>query len=342
MKANHHLVSDHELLSLTLHAAKTEQAATLVLLEYLLEIDTRRLYAVKAYHSLFEYCTKELGYSEPAAAERVNAVRLMRKVPDVKLHLEDGRLNLTTAAQIQRFIKTEEKVSAAKVSPEVQVEIITACLGQSKREVERTLLEMQSEPASLLTRERVRTVSATHSEIKFAVGDETLRKITALKELMGDISLESIFDQGLELLILKGQKKQGRTESATTTQPAESQEKAAYNAALPLVAAEMNHSSFSRFIPVGFKRFIFQRSKGQCEFVDTKTNRRCESRYRLQIDHIQPLALGGKTESANLRHLCQSHNLRAAFEKGLGYTKSMGIKNDNPLIAKRSGDLIFK
>lgn len=52
--------------------------------------------------------------------------------------------------------------------------------------------------------------------------------------------------------------------------------------------------------------------------MNATNQKRCESRYRLQIDHIKPIALGGKTEIKNLRHLCQAHNLRMAAEMGNG------------------------
>jgi len=35
---------------------------------------------------------------------------------------------------------------------------------------------------------------------------------------------------------------------------------------------------------------------------------RCESTRRLEIDHIQPVALGGETKPENLRLLCRAHN----------------------------------
>ncbi|HET7825738.1 MAG TPA: HNH endonuclease signature motif containing protein [Anaeromyxobacter sp.] len=40
----------------------------------------------------------------------------------------------------------------------------------------------------------------------------------------------------------------------------------------------------------------------------------CGSRRRLQPDHIQPLALGGTSDLANIRILCKFHNLLAARE----------------------------
>jgi hypothetical protein len=40
----------------------------------------------------------------------------------------------------------------------------------------------------------------------------------------------------------------------------------------------------------------------------------CASRRRLQPDHVQPLALGGTSDLANIRILCAFHNLLAARE----------------------------
>lgn len=126
-------ISDHELLNETLAAAKIEKAATLKLLDYLYEVDVRRLYAHQHYGSLFEYLVKELGFSEPAASERVSAFRLMRAVPETKSLLENGSLSLTNAAQIQRFIKTEEKVCNEKFTACQKDSVVQACLNQSKR-----------------------------------------------------------------------------------------------------------------------------------------------------------------------------------------------------------------
>ena len=140
-------LNDTELLNLTLHAAKTEKGATLALLDYLVEIDTRRLYAtVNACSSLFNYLVKELGFSHPAASERVNTVRLIRAVPPVKEHLKTGNLTLTSAAQIQHFVNAEEKVypKGRAVTAEKKHEVVEACLGKSKREVEKTLFEKHS------------------------------------------------------------------------------------------------------------------------------------------------------------------------------------------------------
>jgi hypothetical protein len=64
-------------------------------------------------------------------------------------------------------------------------------------------------------------------------------------------------------------------------------------------------------IPAATRREVFARDGEQCTFLDSE-GRRCESRMRLELDHIQPRALGGGDDSANLRARCRGHNLHAA------------------------------
>jgi hypothetical protein len=324
-------LKDHELLNFAAKAAAKEKEATLALLEYLVEIDIRMLYATKAYSSLFEYIVRELGMSEPATAERVNTIRLMRAVPEVKAHLEAGRLSLTTAAQIQRFIKTEEKVSVEKLNSSEKIAVIDACLGSSKREVEKTLLGKQSEAAKVNTSEKIKTITSDRAELKFTVHENTLQKIEQIKALIGESSLESLFDHGLDLLIAREEKKRGREKAgqnfsnnqilnSVVDSAIEQDKNKNENKTQPAELTEKQKNS--RFIPIELKRFVFARSKGRCEFVEARTGNRCQSGFRLQIDHIFPFALGGKTEASNLRHYCAAHNRRAAVNFELN--KSFG------------------
>ena len=62
----------------------------------------------------------------------------------------------------------------------------------------------------------------------------------------------------------------------------------------------------------GLRRAIIQKAQARCEYIDPQTKRRCESRHRLEIDHVQPFAMGGSTTAENLRALCRTHNQRQA------------------------------
>jgi hypothetical protein len=61
-----------------------------------------------------------------------------------------------------------------------------------------------------------------------------------------------------------------------------------------------------------FDRSLWERAKSQCEFIDEKTDRRCDCRFGLQREHVIPLALGGTNDLSNMQLLCATHNqLRA-------------------------------
>ena len=66
--------------------------------------------------------------------------------------------------------------------------------------------------------------------------------------------------------------------------------------------------SRSRYVPVAVKREVWRRDQGRCSYVDPHSGRRCGSRYRLEIDHVVPFALGGTTEPGNLRIRCRAHH----------------------------------
>jgi 5-methylcytosine-specific restriction endonuclease McrA len=63
----------------------------------------------------------------------------------------------------------------------------------------------------------------------------------------------------------------------------------------------------SRYIKVAVKRKIWKRDEARCQFVSSNSHR-CEEKHGLQLDHIQPFALGGPATEENLRLLCGAHN----------------------------------
>ena len=133
-------LSNDLLLSETQQAASNEKAATLILLEHLAEIDRRRLYAVRGYSSLWEYVHKALQYSEAQAYDRVSAMRLMVRVPEVKAELRSGKLTLTTTAKLGAHARR------GKLRPEETVTLLREISGKPSREVERVLVSQSTEP----------------------------------------------------------------------------------------------------------------------------------------------------------------------------------------------------
>ena len=70
----------------------------------------------------------------------------------------------------------------------------------------------------------------------------------------------------------------------------------------------------SRYIPAEVRRLVWARDRGRCSYVNPKTGQKCGSRYMLQMDHIKPYALGGRSTKENMRLLCAGHNRFRARE----------------------------
>ena len=49
------------------------------------------------------------------------------------------------------------------------------------------------------------------------------------------------------------------------------------------------------------------RDRGRCTFVGDG-GKRCDSRERLEYDHVHPVARGGRTTVENLRLRCRAHD----------------------------------
>jgi hypothetical protein len=297
MKQKYRHLSEVQLLTQTKSAAQTEQSATFALLEYLCLVDQRRAYASELYTSLFDYLVRGLHYSESQSAERVAAVRLMRQNEEARESIQNGKLTLTSAAQIQRFIQTERKVAEKPVTLELATELIQICRGKSKREVEKILFTEASAPTKAAMNERTRSINDQDLEIKMILSSEAQAKLNRARELIHSETMAEVFERALEALIEAKEKSLGKTTSKILkTPPAEEQNQ-------PMQKTYKN----PRYIPTQLKRIVDARSKGQCEFTNSN-NKRCSSQSHLEVDHVTPLAQGGKTEKMNLQHLCRNHN----------------------------------
>ena len=162
-------------------------------------------------------------------------------------------------------------------------------------------------------KERVIQIDQNKVELKVILDEVTEEKLKRAKELVRTETIAELLDKALTALIEREEKKLGKTERP---HPSTSSEKP--HSSKPTLPATFRKASnpHSRYIPVQFKKIIFNRSQGQCEYVDRASKRRCESKAHLEIDHIKPIALNGKTKINNLRHLCRNHNLRASMEYG--------------------------
>src|SRR5476651_276104 len=97
-------LSDSDLLLNTKALVGTEHKIIQDVLQYLLEIDNRKIYLARGFGSLFEFCVRELKYSEGSASRRISSMLLIKQVPQALASLKEQEVNLSTLAQLQGAI----------------------------------------------------------------------------------------------------------------------------------------------------------------------------------------------------------------------------------------------
>ena len=130
-------LTDKALLLDTKKLVDFERKLTTEILHHLREIEKRRLYSDLRFSSMYDYCVRELGYSEGTAYRRITAARLLNELPELEVKLNNGSLNLTNIATLVQFFKDEDIVDAPQ-----KRKIIAKVEGLTRRETELKLMQL--------------------------------------------------------------------------------------------------------------------------------------------------------------------------------------------------------
>ena len=302
------LLSNDSLLIQTRSLVAEERKLTTRILWHLREIEDRRLFAERGYPSLFEMCVREFGYSEATAQRRISAMRLIRELPEVEKKLESGELKISQVSQVQGFLRAEQREQGRNYSIQEKRNLIARIEGKSTRETERELISISPQSAGL--KEKERAVSATETEIRFIADEHLLKKLKRLQELGAHrFGPGSRYADLISWLVDLGLEKLNPESKQTKAAPLLSTLKPTKSVQSPAGKQQHVTTKQSRYVPAAIKRGVWARDRGCCSFVDSKTGRKCDSRTLIQIDHIHPFALGGRSDDpSNLRLLCFQHN----------------------------------
>lgn len=249
------------------------------MLEYLREVDRRRLYADFGHSSLWDFCIVELGYSEGCASRRIASMRLLSELPELKQELIAGQRTLSSLAQAQKFFRAEEKHGAA-LSVAGKQAVLSQLAGKSARECERELSRLSSVPAEMV-------------ETKVAISERLADKLRRLQALRSHAQPGASYSEVIEFLADEMLKKLDpeRKPSAAPAPP----------------TPAVSRRSVRLPVPAATRRHVWQRDRGKCTA--------CGTRYFLELDHVVPVALGGVHSATNLRLRCRAHNQRAAVPR---------------------------
>src|ERR1035437_7745264 len=99
-----------------------EKALTHLVLDYLREVESRKLFLARGYSSLYSFCTEFLNYSEQEAQIRIQAMRLVKTMPIIEEKIKMGELSLSVAAQLQTTFRKEDSRRKEQGQPSMSVQ----------------------------------------------------------------------------------------------------------------------------------------------------------------------------------------------------------------------------
>jgi hypothetical protein len=280
-------LNDEKLLAETSRLVKEERELLTTILHHLREIERRRLFC--GHPSLFAYAVKVLGYSEDQAYRRISAMRLLKELPAMGNKIAAGNINLTHIGLAHSVFQQERKQGRA-FSTEKKAEFLSAIEGCSTREAQKVALRFQ--PEAPHRKDAIKPVGSGRNLAQIELSDETLAKIEKLKDLLAHQDPNMSMDRLIGKLCDLG------LETWNPNRPLKRNGKAGSVAEI--------------------RRQVWRRDGGRCTV--------CGSTYALQVDHVHPVALGGRNNLDNLRLLCRSCNQRAAIEK-------LGLKVMDPFLS---------
>ena len=123
-----------------------ERKIQLDILLYIVELEKRKLYLLRGYNSLFEFCTRQLGYSRASAYRRIQASKCIGRFPKVANMLLTGELNISIVSLISGIL-TIENINT----------IISLVRGKSYRDAEIAIVMYK--PIETKARDKIKPVS---------------------------------------------------------------------------------------------------------------------------------------------------------------------------------------
>jgi len=304
------------------------------------EVERRSLFVAAGYSSMHAYCVDVFHMSDDEAYKRIRAARLSRQYPAILTAIADGRLHLTAVTLLSKHFtrqNVDDLIAAASHRTKLQVQMIIA-ERFPQADVPTTLREIKAQPVFMrmtldsqqdaeasassmdvsemqqrLVPEPVPLTPAGHSialqaerfpvvaplspsrfELRCTISQEAHDAIRAAKELLGHVLPGADAAQIVEKAVLELVARLEKQKYAAVEAPREPR-------------ADSLHVPPTHRVPAQVRRVVRERDGGQCTFV-AAGGHRCESRMRLEFDHIRPVCLGGKSSAANLRLRCRVHN----------------------------------
>lgn len=339
-----HLI-DSVLLRDLLALLKDNRASMALIVAHLGEVEARKLYLSLGHSSMFEYCIRELHFSDDEAYKRIRAARAGRKFPCLLDALAEGKLHFTAVYLLAPHLK------ASNVD-----ELVIAATHHSKLEIEEEIARRFPKPDRLAVDSVITPLPSARLAPEPVclsptepMGKLAPEPVEGERSLAGSLVRQSLGNGSAPATAARAPRRENPVarptplsadrfalqvtiDRSTRDKLQRAQELLSHCLPSGDVAAvieraldalieklekrklaatekprEARQSARRRHIPARVKRGVWKRDQGQCTFV-SDTGHRCRERKFLEYDHVEPVALGGQATEEGMRLRCRGHN----------------------------------
>ncbi len=181
MNLNH--LTDQQLALDIKNICQKERALLTQVLYHLKEIESRKLYSSFGYSSLFDYACNELKYSSDQAYRRIQAMRLLKDIPEVVSKIDSGELSLSNITQAQKFFKDTKVLNQETLNTSEKINVLKKLMNKSVRDGQKELLKLS--PNTPLPLDTKKQVTPTHTYVRFTMSEDLEKKLENIKSLLG-------------------------------------------------------------------------------------------------------------------------------------------------------------
>jgi hypothetical protein len=298
----------------------------------LAEFDRAKGWRELGYAGLFPFLERELGLSKSAAFFRMKAAQLIQAFPEIVEPLRDGRLCLSTIAEVAKVLTPENREAVVPRffhrSKQEAMEI-SAELAPVQDPPKRTVVTVvrrelpgSEHPGLVLRETSSQTVLPEELALAPSARSEALARMVAPRDeivpLTGDlrrmhITVSRNFREKVEAakMALSHSAPGASLEQVLEAGLDLILEKDAKKKALvaePRPAKDPNLLRFdTRYIPAEIRREVWKRDQGMCQWP-LEGGGICGSTFQLEVDHIDGFQPGKPITAKDLRVCCDPHN----------------------------------
>lgn len=201
--------TDAELLADLKSLRTQEKEVLLEILQHLQEVELRGLALKSGFESLYEYCQTDLGYTKDEAYYRIQALRLMKAVPEVQEQIRSGSVGLTILARAQCAFNQEDRrrksVQAPVLTAAEKSDFVSTLENQSTRNCERKMAAQFPDQQKVF--EKTMPIAARRTMIQLVVDDGLLAQLEVLKGLTSHSNPQNNWEGLIKILVKQGFKK---------------------------------------------------------------------------------------------------------------------------------------